>query len=337
MHNKFVVIDAKSSNPNYPIVWTGSTNWTNDQMNYDYNNVIIIQDQSLAKVYTMEFEEMWGSDSLVPGTIFNGTTGTARFGLRKLDNTPHNLKIGGKLVQSYFSPSDGTNSKIIETINTANSHIQTANLILTRTDVANAIRNKVNTLTSRCSAAIVNDTNAAGPAYLIIKSAVGDSAIKINPVRSNIFHHKYMIVDSDSPLSDPTVLTGSHNWSTAGDTKNDENTLIIHDLNIANQFYQEFGARMREFRMQAPCSYVTSIEPSKKSIPALNIYPNPAQNYFVIDVEKPTNVQVINSLGQSVLCFTANQKTAINTTTLPTGIYSVIAEGYKPTSLVICK
>ncbi len=76
MHNKFVVIDANSSDPNRPWVWTGSTNWTPAQLATDRNNAIAIQDQSLARVYTMEFNEMWG----------NGTTtgaNAARFGSAK--------------------------------------------------------------------------------------------------------------------------------------------------------------------------------------------------------------------------------------------------------------
>jgi len=59
----------------------------------------------------------------------------------------------------------------------------------------------------------------------------------------SLLHHKYMIVDVDSE-SDPTVITGSMNWSANGDDTNDENTLIIHDTDVANQFYQEFAARL---------------------------------------------------------------------------------------------
>ncbi len=58
----------------------------------------------------------------------------------------------------------------------------------------------------------------------------------------SLLHHKYMILDANS-ASDPMVVTGSMNWSANGDDTNDENTLIIHDAAIANQFYQEFAAR----------------------------------------------------------------------------------------------
>ena len=61
MHNKFILFDAESADANEPLVWTGSTNLTDGQINLDANNVIIIQDQSLARAYQIEFEEMWGS------------------------------------------------------------------------------------------------------------------------------------------------------------------------------------------------------------------------------------------------------------------------------------
>jgi hypothetical protein len=43
------------------------------------------------------------------------------------------------------------------------------------------------------------------------------------------------------------VLTGSHNWSSAAENNNNENTLIVHDPDISNQYYQEFGARYVQF------------------------------------------------------------------------------------------
>lgn len=64
-----------------------------------------------------------------------------------------------------------------------------------------------------------------------------------NEVRK--LHHKYMIIDADT-TSDPTVITGSTNWSTNGNYVNDENSLFIHDANIANQFKQEFLARYQQ-------------------------------------------------------------------------------------------
>ncbi len=62
----------------------------------------------------------------------------------------------------------------------------------------------------------------------------------VNSDTSIIMHHKHLIVDHNSPDNDPLLWVGSHNWSTNANTRNDENTLVIHDPNIANQYYQEF-------------------------------------------------------------------------------------------------
>ncbi len=51
---------------------------------------------------------------------------------------------------------------------------------------------------------------------------------------SYFIHHKVFIIDNR------TVITGSFNPTKAGDEKNDENILIIHDENIARKYLEEF-------------------------------------------------------------------------------------------------
>jgi phosphatidylserine/phosphatidylglycerophosphate/cardiolipin synthase-like enzyme len=235
MHNKFLIFDAQSENPNDPIVWTGSTNFTDDQVNLDANNVIIVQDQSLARAYQIEFEEMWGSYGDAPDAA------KARFGSTKRNNTPHEFVINGKHVESYFSPTDGVNSKIVETINTSDNDLSIATMLITRTEMANAIA----------------DRKSAGVAVNVITNAEGNNSTAVNDilealltvhytfdnVSSGLLHHKYMIVDQGAPASDPMVFTGSHNWSAAADNDNDENTLIVYDATLANIYYQQFVKR----------------------------------------------------------------------------------------------
>ncbi|MFZ8499104.1 phospholipase D-like domain-containing protein, partial [Staphylococcus aureus] len=76
MHNKFVIIDANTTNPNNAILWTGSTNWTSQQLSTDANNVIIFQDQSIARGYKAEFDEMWGDTSVTS----SANTSLSKFG-----------------------------------------------------------------------------------------------------------------------------------------------------------------------------------------------------------------------------------------------------------------
>ncbi len=290
MHNKFVIIDAQSEDANDPLVWTGSTNFTQDQINVDANNVIIVQDQSLARTYQIEFEEMWGSTTSTPNAD------KARFGFYKKNNTPHEFKIGGKRVESYFSPSDGVNAKIIEKINTTDSDLNIATMLITRNEIADAIalNSNVNMVTDAegNNSSTVNATllNALGATHYVFYPGPG------------IMHNKYMIIDQADPSSDPLVLTGSHNWSAAANTTNDENTLIIHDASIANVYYQNFVPLY--LASQGEITGIEDIDLSKNDIKtALKIFPNPVQNgnvnlSFSLDRSDFGTVQLIDLSGK---------------------------------------
>jgi hypothetical protein len=56
-------------------------------------------------------------------------------------------------------------------------------------------------------------------------------------------HDKYMIIDEGRTASDPTLITGSYNWSNAANTVNDENSIIFHSQKIANLYKQVFAKR----------------------------------------------------------------------------------------------
>jgi phosphatidylserine/phosphatidylglycerophosphate/cardiolipin synthase-like enzyme len=235
MHNKFIVFDAESTNPYDPIVWTGSTNFTDGQINLDANNVIIIQDQSLARTFKIEFEEMWGSDNN------NANAGNARFGSTKKNNTPHEFIINNKRVECYFSPTDGVNSQIVNTINTADNDMSIATMLITRTEMATAIANRKSA--GVATNVITNNQSGNSTAVNDILNAALNVHYTNDSISGGILHNKYMIVDQDAPASDPLVLTGSHNWSASADNINDENTVVIHDATIANIYYQNFAKR----------------------------------------------------------------------------------------------
>lgn len=324
MHNKFVIIDAKHSNPNKPIVWTGATNWQDGQINRDANNVIIFQDQSLAKAYTLEFNEMWGDSGQIPSVT------NSRFGPTKTDNTPHEFNIGGKRVECYFSPSDNVNNKLTNTINSADNSMYFASMIITRFDLAQAITDKVALgvnaygLTHSAVGTITwNDlVNGMQPAHML---ANADSA-------NSIMHHKYIIIDQENNASDPQVWTGSHNWSNNANTKNDENTVVVHDQNIANQYYQEFYARF----IQNGGNIVTSSIQNNQVNTALYPNPNNTSNlllsyYNEKSTLNQTTISIFDCTGKLKMREQINLQSGINNLNiniadLPAGIYFVSFE-----------
>lgn len=234
MHNKFMVIDGQSADPNDPIVWTGSCNWTDQNVNTDANNVLFIQDASLAKVYTIEFNEMYGSTTASPDPS------AAKFSSAKSDNTPHELIIGGNRVEVYFSPSDGVNQQIVNHINTAGSDLEIGTMLITRTLISNAIIARKNAgVTSKV--VISSRTTSDATVVADLGAALGNYFREFH--ENGLLHSKAMIVDQADPGSDPFVWTGSHNWSDAANVTNDENSIVIHDAQISNLYYQEFKKR----------------------------------------------------------------------------------------------
>lgn len=265
MHNKFIVFDAHSANPNVPIVWTGSTNFTDGQVNTDPNSVIIFQDQSLAKAYSLEFNEMFGSEGAQPDKS------KSLFGKSKKDNTPHEFIIGGRQVECYFSPSDNVHSKIKETIGLAKSDISVATMLITKSDIGYALRDQQ--AAGRNVRVIVNSKgNCSATVVSTLESALGNQFL--DATESGIMHHKYMIIDHKDV--EPILWVGCHNWSTAADERNDENTLVIHDATIANIYYQEFYQR---FSASGGSIGIQALELNGST---WKIYPNPVQREFNI-------------------------------------------------------
>ena len=322
MHNKFVVIDAASTAR--AMVWTGSTNWTPAQLSSDRNNVVTVQDQSLARVYTIEFEEMWGGAGLMPGTSL--------FGSRKTDNTPHYLVVGGRPVQSWFSPTDNVNARLIETIRTADNDLHVLSMLVTRTDIGRALADQVSQRgIAACSDGLTNDTSGvAGFVFRTIRNGgLGTRYLLDN--QAGIMHHKTLIVDAGAAQSDPTVFVGSHNWTASADTENDENTLVIHDARIANQYYQEYAARIASNNQGiVACRLVLATRAGTVQASALQVYPNPARGRFQVRLPagpaRTARVVLRDATGRVVLDRTqplTGTDLALDATALKAGLYLV--------------
>jgi phosphatidylserine/phosphatidylglycerophosphate/cardiolipin synthase-like enzyme len=233
MHNKFLVIDAEL--PDKSWVMSGSMNWTNTNMVEDHNNTLFIQDQSLARTYELEFNEMWGSSTASPDVA------ASRFGKNKTDNTPHDFVIGGRSVSSYFSPSDQVTQRIEAAVRSADHQASFALFSFTKNELGNALiaEHKSGTWVR----GLIENIHDSGTEFDWLRNnGVPVQAHSVSP----LLHHKYVVVDAGYPAAQPTVVTGSHNWSQNAESNNDENTLIIRDPDLAVLFQAEFERRWAE-------------------------------------------------------------------------------------------
>lgn len=265
MHNKFIVIDANSSDPNDPVVITGSTNFTNNQLRNDPNNLIIFQDQSIARGFTVEFEELFG-----------GT-----FGPEKSVKTPKEFVVGGKKVEVHFSPKSGVENVLVNYINNVQHDFYFGIFTHTRATISQTIANRISD--GIFVAGIFGQIDTEEPEYTILANSMGNSLF-IDALPWS-WHHKYAIFDPNCPEGYPMIYTGSANWSNNGNIRSDENVVIVHDSTMANLYFQEFMHRYKgnggNLFVQGDCTLVSTLAENEANDEIeILIFPNPNHGEF---------------------------------------------------------
>lgn len=205
MHNKFCIIDEG-------IVITGSFNPTDNDNNYNNNNIIVIYSNTLAKNYEDEFNELW-----------NG-----KFGKGNSIDYPV-LYINNIKIENYFCPEDNCASHIIDLVKNAKSSAYFMSFSFTNEDIADALIMK-NDLDIRG----IVDSRQSSSKFSQFKRFREFGVNVKKDTNKYTMHHKVFIIDNE------TVITGSFNPTLSADTRNDENLIIIHDKKIANAFLKEF-------------------------------------------------------------------------------------------------
>jgi hypothetical protein len=200
-------------------VWTGSTNLTDTGFTLNANNSVVITDTTLAGAYTTEFEEMWA-----------GT-----FHADKADNTPHLFDYDGTLVESYFSPTDLVAFEVWDELAHADATIHFAMFFWTDDVLTERVKERIGAGVDVYG--VWDELGAASPTSADGELAAAGAQIRIEDFPGKV-HHKFAVIDAQG--SDPTVILGSYNWTDGGAYANDENTLIIHDYDLAQAYYAEW-------------------------------------------------------------------------------------------------
>jgi hypothetical protein len=173
---------------------------------------------------------MWGSNTLTPNTTFQNSD------LIK-PTIPSQFRHWGKVVNAYFSPSDGVTAKIINVINSANTDIEIADMLITRDDIRDALINKYNTGLTTINA-VFDSQNPSGNDFAALQSLL------VLPKWLNILVRVFCTINLCWLIISMQVQTLKFQVLTTGlpaETRNDENTLVIHDKIVTDQYFQAFA------------------------------------------------------------------------------------------------
>lgn len=209
MHNKFLIRDQAS-------VWTGSMNLTPSGVANNNNNVIIIRDAGVAKLYQAEFEEMLGKE----------------FGPRSpRQNLPAIFRLDGHTLEVLFSPEDPVRERVMDLLSQAKKEISFLAFSFTDDEMGQILAKQAKAgLQIRGVFERMGATSKYSE-YGRLKKAGIDVRRDGNPA---IMHHKVFLIDGE------TVVTGSYNFSKNADRSNDENLVVLHDSALTAQYQQEF-------------------------------------------------------------------------------------------------
>lgn len=206
MHNKFYIFDNK-------IVITGSANLSHTDMSgFNSNNIIVINSPDVAKIYKTEFEQM-----------FNGNFHSAK--IPTANNKANNMQI-------YFSPQDKSiSSAVLPIIENAKDYIYIPIFVITENRVVEAL---IKAKQRGVDVRLISDALNASSKYSKIKVLRASGIpVKIENYAGKM-HSKTMIAD------DKYSIIGSMNFSKSGETKNDENTIVLENAEAAKYLKRFF-------------------------------------------------------------------------------------------------
>jgi phosphatidylserine/phosphatidylglycerophosphate/cardiolipin synthase-like enzyme len=273
-HNKFLVVTDASGNAKR--LWTGSTNWTTTGLCTQLNNALLVHDADVADAYLKQWQALRDAASAHPPALAtsNGqatavggdTPGVARASVhftrarKRVD-----LDALGEIVRGakegvlflMFIPGSGGVLADVRELAAANPNL------LVRGVVSQLPEGRQDEKTGSTTTVKVTIVGAPSPnidgtrTYDVVQpegkahptawwAAETTRAQFLNSVGHAIIHSKVIVVDPFS--EDPTVVTGSHNFSISASEKNDENFIVVRgDRALAEAYAVNVQAAWRHY------------------------------------------------------------------------------------------
>lgn len=278
MHHKFVIIDSRT------LIVT-SANFTTSDIHGDFsnpnslgnaNNLLKIDSPKLAALFTQEFNLMWGDG---PGFLPN-----SKFGLKKPFRPDTQVQLESTNIKVQFSPTSPTlpwkqssNGLISKTLNSAINSVDLALFVFSDQGIANNLE------TDHQQGVQVRALIEPSFAYRPYSEGLDMMGVSLGNnckyeadnhpwqqaiatvgvpqlLKGDLLHHKFGVIDQQM------VITGSHNWSEAANSGNDETVLVIQNATVAAHYRREFERLYANARLGLPDNLQKKIQLQKQCL-----------------------------------------------------------------------
>ena len=239
-HNKFMVVTDGSRHP--LLVWTGSTNWSPTGLCTQINNGILVNDAIVAKSYLDQWEVLRAAGSTANKALAesNSTVRVASIGDTKVDTWFTRTTAAQEMAEVEDLIHEAKEGILFLMFQPGSSSLLTA--IVAREDDSEPplyIKGVVSTLdsqeTDEAGVTLVRRGEHKSHKFQIVQPqglhSIGNWAAEVsrqtflNQIGFAIVHSKVIVMD---PFGEhPVVVTGSHNFSAAATSRNDENMIIV--------------------------------------------------------------------------------------------------------------
>ena len=217
MHNKFFIVDRR-------FIWTGSANLSDTGTGgYNANIVAELDSSYFADFYTQEFEQMY-------------ILGDHHRQKKKMKKQEIKKYINPSTISLFFSPQGYAMYRgVIPLIDKAEKSIDLSIFFLTHKNVSKAlVRAKKRGVNVRVIIDATGATNGYSKHKYLRENNID---VKVENWGGKM-HMKSALIDKKH------IIVGSMNWTSAGESKNDENTLIIMEDEKNGKKVSEFFEKL---------------------------------------------------------------------------------------------
>lgn len=307
MHHKFVIVD------NQTLIIT-SANFTTSDVHGDLqnlnslgndNSLLKINSPELAAVFTEEFNVMWGDGV--------GGKPDSKFGVKKPYRPVQTVDLGTVNISVQFSPTSkkipweqSSNGLIGKTLIAANQSIDLALFVFSEQQLADILETnhqrkvKIRALIEPDFAyryysealdmmglALVNDCKYEinNRPWQNSINTIGTPLLK----KGDLLHHKFAVIDGK------IAIAGSHNWSEAANSNNDETLVIIQSPKVAAHFQREFDRLYADAQLGLPERIKQKIKTQKQQCPQIETASKPVrENSNSPRIPATENIEKVN-------------------------------------------